>query len=184
MVMTKIHLRSGHAIDAGGNVMEFALSRGDLGGPHPYVFEINRVPWTMSVDEASKLASAARMVARALNYDWRNGRRPTERTYFSASPPGPDGPWTIALGIEDRDGESVLFFTFGLSCVRFPPGDDADQLLALFSCLGEDVIDVQRATGAARVQQLQVDLQNYKSPFAAANWAAPLPWEPGGSDGD
>ena len=37
-MVTTIHLRSGHVIDDAGNVMEFALSRGDLSGGHLATF--------------------------------------------------------------------------------------------------------------------------------------------------
>ena len=107
----------------------------------------------MTTDEASRLAIAAGRVARLLDRDWRDGRRPREGTYFSAEPRGPDGPWTIALGIEAIGAEDVVFFTFGLSCIRLPPGDGADQLLALFTFLGSDAADVARATGQAPVSR-------------------------------
>ena len=155
---------SGHAIDRDKNVMELALFRNFDGSAHPYVLEINRTPWTMSLDEASKLAHGARMVARAFELPRRDGRRLAEGTAFDASPPGPDGTsWPIALGIEDRGDESVMFFTFGLDCVRLPAGK-ADALLNLFAILSEDLVEVQRATEPQRAQQLLIRPERLRSP--------------------
>ena len=157
---------SGHAIDRDKNVMELALFRNLDGGSHPYVFEVNRVPWTMSLDEASRLAHGARMVARAFELPRRDGRRLAEATAFDASPPGPDGSaWPIALGIEDRGDDSLMFFTFGLDCVRFPAGEGADALLNVFAILADDLGEVQRATARSQPQQqLFVSPERLRSP--------------------
>lgn len=171
-------MAQGHAIDDDRNVMTFALSCALDGSAHPYVLEVNQMPWTMSIDEASRLASAAVMVARALGLPRRDGRRLREATAFAAAPPGPDGSaWPVALGISDRGDDSVMFFSFGHDCVRFPAGEGADALLGLFASLAEDVADVERVTGPQRVQQSQVDLSTYRSPFVAAYLRKKLPWE-------
>jgi hypothetical protein len=165
----KIFLYHGHAIDSHRNTMALGVWRNLDSDQLPYTIEINKMPWTISLGDARRLARAARDVAHALE-PRRDGRRPRERIYFSAEPPGPSGPFPIALGIEARGDGDIFFFTFGLCCVRFPAGE-GDGLLNLFSILGGDVEDVQRATVAQQPPPAPNDSRYWRAKHSDGGWA-------------
>jgi phage terminase large subunit GpA-like protein len=165
----RILLCQGHAIEGPGAVMTFALYR-LLDGVHPYALEVNKLPWTMSVDEATRLGDAGRRVARALSAR-NDGRRPTEGPRFHAEPIGEDGPVTIELGIEAHGDEDRFYFRFGYDCVRFSVAEGGD-LLNLFMILGEDLGDMRRAIRQAQpIQPAPNDWRFHRSTLTP--WAEP-----------
>jgi hypothetical protein len=126
-----------------------------------FVVSLGGDSWPMSTRDAELLAAAGMRIEGALDYAAQRGERVSETVFYNRQLGGEGNAVTFEIGI-DCSGEFAAPY---LSWRDRRIVDSTGRLLKMLATLGDACSSVRRA-GGAKVQDIQLDLRNYRSPFA------------------
>jgi hypothetical protein len=127
-----------------------------LDSAYPYVIIVSGRLWTLTVEEALKLAKAATF------HPVQSGRHRQPGPRYRGHAAGEDG---RAFGVEVTEAADVLYFSFDGARASGRIGEGGD-LEWLFERLAADVAGVRKSARASGPQQLLVNLRTYRGPLA------------------
>ena len=126
-----------------------------------FVVSLGNDNWPMTTTDAEKLAAAGRRIEGALDYAAQRGEQVKEAAFYRRELGGGGGDAVaVELGI-DCSGEYAAAY---LSWRDRRIVDGSGRLLKMLSVIGGACSATRRA-GGSRVQDGQINLRNYQSPY-------------------
>jgi hypothetical protein len=137
----------------------------------PFTVGLGSDAWPLATADAERLAAAGRRIEGRLDYASQHGEPVEEAPYFRRQLGNGDGRGsTFELGIDASSPIASVYMLWNGKRII----DSTGRLLKALAVLAEATATIRQAEASRRVQNLQVDLQNFRSPLA---WDGRAPWE-------
>jgi hypothetical protein len=128
--------------------------------------------WPLATPDAERLAAAGRRIEGTLDFCAQRGEPVEEAAYFRRQLGNGDGRGsTFELGIDASGPLAATYLEWSGKRIV----DSSGRLLKMLETIGEAAATIRQAEASRRVQNLQLDLKNYRSPLA---WDGRTPYDP------
>ena len=137
----------------------------------PFRIDLDADNWSLNMKDAELLAACGRRIEGALDWAAQHNEPVQLEPYFQRQLGFADGSSSkFEIGLDELNGLACAYVEWANKRAV----DNSGRLLKALSILGEATATIRKAEASRHVQNLQVDLQNYRSPLA---WDGRAPWE-------
>jgi hypothetical protein len=128
--------------------------------------------WPLATQDAERLAAAGRRIERCFDCRAQRNEPVEEAAYFRRQLGNANGrAVTFELGIDAGGPVAAVYLEWNGRRII----DSTGRLLKALAILAEATATIRQAEASRRVQNLQLDLKNYRSPLA---WDGRTPYDP------
>jgi hypothetical protein len=159
--MTKITLFSA-TIGDGPERLTVAVTRNFDSPDDPFTVELGSDTWPLAISDAERLAAAGRRIEGRLDYASQHDEPVEEAPFFRRQLGNSDGrALTFELGIDAGAPVAATYIEWrGRRVV-----DGTGRLLKMLQTLAEASATVRQASAPARVQDIRINPQTFRSPY-------------------
>jgi hypothetical protein len=127
-----------------------------------FTIDLDTDNWSLTVKDAERLAACGRRIEGALDWAAQHNEPVQLEPYFQRQLGFADGSSAkLEIGLDELNGLACAYLEWnGKRAV-----DSSGRLLKVLETMGDATATIRQAEASRRVQNLQVDLQNYRSPF-------------------
>jgi hypothetical protein len=137
----------------------------------PFTVGLGNDAWPLATNDAERLAAAGRRIEGRLDYCAQRNEPVEEAAYFRRQLGNSDGrALTFEIGIDASGPIAAVYLEWAGKRVV----DGSGRLLKMLQVLGESTQTIRQTAASRRGQNLQIDLQNFRSPIG---WDGRAPWE-------
>jgi hypothetical protein len=159
--MTRITLFTS-TIGDGPARLAVAVTRNFDSSLDPFTVALGSDNWPLATQDAERLASVGRRIEGALDYAAQRGEPIEEAPFFRRQLGNANGrAVTFELGIDAGGPVAAVYLEWNGRRIV----DSTGRLLKALSVLAEAAATVRQATAPARVQDLRIDPQTFRSPY-------------------
>jgi hypothetical protein len=118
--------------------------------------------WLLTVKDAERIAACGRRIEDALDWAAQHNEPVKLEAYYQRQLGFSDGSAAkIEIGLDELDGRAGAYLEWSNRRAI----DGSGRLLKALSVIAEATATIRQAEASRRTQDLQVDLQNYRSPI-------------------
>ncbi len=131
-------------------------------GESAFTIDLDTDNWSLAVKDAERLAACGRRIEGALDWAAQHNEPVQLEPYFQRQLGFADGSSSkFEIGLDERNGLACAYLEWnGKRAI-----DGTGRLLKMLAVLGDVTATIRRTQASRRPQDLQVDLQNYRSPI-------------------
>jgi hypothetical protein len=168
--MTRITLFSSTVGD-GPARLSIAVVR-NFDSSDPFTVQLGSDAWPLATADAERLAAAGRRIEGRFDLAAQHGEQIEKAPFFRRQLGSADGRgMTFELGIDASGPVAAVYLEWNGRRIV----DGGGRLLKMLQTLAEATSTIRQAEAPRRVQDLQVDLQNFRSSLA---WDGRTPYDP------